>query len=648
METNLTSQFHHPNRIRDYHYKDGKNSKDNGNANGVGVEVNGNIGSSSSSSSSAKVKDLTDLPFDLFILISRYLAPQDIVLCRRVSRAWNVAFTDGRASYNFMTRHFPRSREMRLLSPSPSSSSSATTTGGGSGSGSDSGGGSANAPPDWPKVFAAVARRYFFLRSARPRLVQKIDVLGDGFLAVLPWNRWLKWNDHIAAFQHPNTTWTLGGDGDGDDGDRVLVYREVDSRRWVAHDLETDRRFEVPFDAQGKMVRRVRLAEGVLVFEWCDEKVPPDESDTMGMIHRHFATAYDVRRRPGEGGSLTDSDSGSVEIRGGCSWEITFRCEWDIHPLALPLVHCDRFYSAHTATHYAVYLWQPDRSHSVVEPFEQLTVWDISQACSYRPSLDPPGIVDKSTIPKVVGRFSRRDLEFLGVRQGYAPSLTEIRIDDANVYVHEEQHRWLAGHHVSLSQPRHHLVRCTGIPFSGTGPRWFDECCADGDVHMSFCPRAGSLARVLGNTNNTTTTTTRLTSSLWPGWAPCWRHEEFPYLTVSDAVDARAGVRIVARQCFMMEALSSFVAPRISVQEEQGQRQGQNNIISEVKGGEKDGDDDEEKKEEEKEKEEEDPVAEVRFADEMWWELMGRGKIAGDDRWVVGEDRDRRVTVVRF
>ncbi|KAI1479902.1 hypothetical protein F4774DRAFT_380237 [Daldinia eschscholtzii] len=548
-----------------------------------------------------------------------------------------------------MTRHFPRSREMRQLSSS-SSSSSATTTGSGS----------ANAPPDWPKVFAAVARRYFFLRSARPRQVQKIDVLEDGFLPVLPWNRWLKWNGHVAAFQHPDTAWTLGGDAADDDdgndgggggGDRVLVYREVDSRRWVAYDLETDRRFEVPFDAQGKTVRRVRLAEGVLVFEWCNEKVPPDQSDTMGMIHRHFATAYDVRRRREEEGNLAGSDLDSTEVPGG-SWEIVFRCEWDIHPLALPLVHCDRFYSAHTATHYAVYLWQPDRSHSVVEPFEQLTVWDISQACSYRPSLDPPGIMDKSTIPKVVGRFSRRDLEFLGVRQGYAPSLMEIRLDDANVYVHAEQHRWLAGHHASLSQPRHHLVRCTGIPFSGTGPRWFDECCADGDVHMSFCPRAGSLARVLGNTTNTTTTTTttRLSSSsplssLWPGWAPCWRHEEFPYLTVSQAVEARAGVRIVARQCFMMETLSSFVAPRISVQEEQGQRQGQNNIISGVKDGEKEGDDEEEEEEEEGE---EDPVAEVRFADEMWWELMGGGKIAGDDRWVVGEDRDGRVTVVRF
>lgn len=570
MENIFTSQPENPSLIK---YGNG-NGSGSGNSNGNGIDVSVGINTTS------KAKDLIDLPLDLFVIIAQFLTPQDIILCRRVSRAWHAAFKDAIASHHFMTRHFPRSREMRT--------------------------GDVGLKPDWARVFADVARRYFYLRAAKPRLVEKIDVVREGtagFQGVPPWDRWLRWDDHTAPFQYPDATWSV------DEG--LLVYQEVVSRRWVAYDLETRRLFDVPFDTKGRIVRRLRLGEGVLVFEWC--KVSGVYSlDTPEMSHRHFATAFDVRRRRGG----EDSNEGRVE------WDIIFRCEWKIITLDLPLDDNDRFFSAHTATHYALYLWQPDRSPWLIDPREELTVWNISQPSTYRPSLDMAGanklIPDG---PALVKRFSRRDLEFLGLRQRYTPSIREIRLDEANVYVHEEEHRWLAGQHASLSPPRHHQVRCTGIPFSGTGPRWFDECCADGDVHMSFCPRAGSLARILGRARLPGTEE----GQLWPGWAPCWRHEEFPYLTVSDAVDARAGVRVVARQCFIMEALSSFVLPKISMLEER-------DILTGVGEGEGEGD----------------LVAEVRFPDEMWWELMGRGKIAGDERWVVGEDGNGRVTVVRF
>jgi hypothetical protein len=32
----------------------------------------------------------------------------------------------------------------------------------------------------------------------------------------------------------------------------------------------------------------------------------------------------------------------------------------------------------------------------------------------------------------------------------------------------------------------------------------------------------------------------------------------------------------------------------------------------------------------------------------MWKQLLGKGKIAGDERWVVGEDTEGRITIVRF
>ncbi|KAI1770877.1 hypothetical protein F4818DRAFT_224532 [Hypoxylon cercidicola] len=560
-----------------------------------------------------KVQDITDLPNDLFFLVASYLSPQDCVLGRRVSRAWLGAFSSADASWNFMRWHFARSREMRTAAKELGEN------------------------PDWACIFAKVARRYYYLRSAKPRLTEKVDVVqeatgskgGGSFRGVSRWSRWLQWNDNVATFQHRDPTWCF------DDG--LLIYQEAVSERHVAYDLETRHRFSVPFDASDKTVRRLRLTCGVLVIEWC-EREPYHQLNDRETVHRHFATAFDVRRRQVQLPSSAESPR--------FTWDIAFRSEWKIHFLGLPLNSHDRFFSAHTATHYALYLWQPNRSPwGEEDPLEQLTVWDIAAPSSYRPSLDPSGAGKPgagAAGPAVVRRFTWRDLEFLGLRQRHTPSLREVLLDEANVYVHEEEHRWLAGQHSSLSPPRHHQVRCVGVPFVGAGPRWRDECCADGDVHMSFCPRAGSFARVSSSGSSSGGSSGNTNATAWPGRAPCWRHEEFPYLTVSDAVDAGAGVRVVARQCFMVEALSSFVLPKISVEEKKKKKKGGDDDGSEKVDGE------DEEEQEEEEEEEEELQSEVRFADDMWWELLGKGRIAGDERWVVGEDRDGRVTVVRF
>lgn len=43
-------------------------------------------------------------------------------------------------------------------------------------------------------------------------------------------------------------------------------------------------------------------------------------------------------------------------------WHVVFRNEWKMHFLGLPLNSRDRFFSTHNGTHYAVYFWQPNRS----------------------------------------------------------------------------------------------------------------------------------------------------------------------------------------------------------------------------------------------------------------------------------------------
>lgn len=298
--------------------------------------------SSSAADTESTISNLTDLPHDIFILIVSYLSPTECILCRRVSQSWNAAFRSYDVSWNLMRWHFPRAREMRI----------------------------AVAAPDWVHIFPKVARRYFYLRSARPRLIKKIDITPQAkddllFHEVEPWNRWLRFNDNVAIFQHRDLDWSL------EDG--LLIYRES-PERYVAYDLETNRRFVVPFDGTNKTVRRVRLTQCTLLIEWC-EREPWCQLDGEG-IHWHFATAFDVQRS-------TEADSSDVLG----SWEIRFRSEWKIHILGFPINRHARFFSAHTSTHYALYLWQDNRSRSMEEqPREQLTVWEIGNASLYRRS----------------------------------------------------------------------------------------------------------------------------------------------------------------------------------------------------------------------------------------------------------------------
>ncbi|KAI0404495.1 hypothetical protein F4802DRAFT_231090 [Xylaria palmicola] len=540
------------------------------------------------------ISNLIDLPHDVFLIIISHLSSTESILCRRVSRSWHAAFTSEDVSWNLMRWHFPRTREMRNAVETTDRSI-------------------------WVRAFPEVARRYSHLRSARPRLIEKIDLvpgpgMGDAsFQEVEPWSRWLRWNDNTSIFQYRDPSWGV------DDG--LLVYREGVAGGYVAYDLESRRRVPVPFDAPGKIVRRLRLAHGTLVIEWC-EREPCHQSDDREGIHRHFVTAFDVRR-----------SAESRLRRTPDPWEIRFRSEWKIVPTGLPVNRQDRFFSAHTATHYALYLWQHQGSPgNEQDPLEQLTIWEIGGSPSCYDALKDPTNTEKPVAPpprpRVIKIFTGRALDHLGLRQGHTPTLREILLDDANVYIHEEEHPWLSGRQAPRWPPRHHHVRATGIPLSGTGPRWFDECCADGDIHLSFCPRAGSAAR-LGDDGGPGRQRQRQQQDSddsddgeWAGRAPCWRHEEFPYLTVSEVVDARAGVRLAARQCFVIEALSAFVPPRIS----------SSSLLRRAAADEAD-----------------EAAHEVRFEDDMWRRLLGKGRIVGDERWVVGEDRDgRSITIARF
>ena len=74
----------------------------------------------------------------------------------------------------------------------------------------------------------------------------------------------------------------------------------------MLYDLSTRTISNIDLQSREKIVRRIRLKEGVLVVEWCEHE-PYNQLNENEMVHRHFATAYDV----GEGDSA--------------QWSVTFR-----------------------------------------------------------------------------------------------------------------------------------------------------------------------------------------------------------------------------------------------------------------------------------------------------------------------------------
>lgn len=468
--------------------------------------------------------EIIDLPHDLFLLIVAHLSADATVRCRRVSKRWRDALTDQDFCLQLMKWHFPRCREMRLAY-----------------------GDADDSTVDWTATLTTVARRYHHLRTATPRSVDKIKMGtargDDGFFGVGTWDRYLRLDDKEAPFHYPEPSWCYSQD------DGILVYHVhpddvVDGNEVRAHyypwrllDLETGHTCEVPFahDHDERIVRRVRINDGLLVFEWCERRAYHQLNDRE-QCHRHFVTALDVSKDR--------------------SWTVTERAEWKLHFLGFPLNQHDRFFSAHSATHYAVYVWQPNRSQwGEDDPIESVILWDISAAAA----------------PRIIRRMTWPTLAFYRVRQRSTPKLRRIALDEHNLYFVEEEHRWAQGGHSSLSPPRGHLVRCTGIPVIPTssppqdqdeeeaivqGPRWFDACGADGDATLSFCTR---LNHPPPTSPSTTTnhgiwnsynnyfavegdphravlaqereSAARVATTRWPGWAPCWRHEEFPYLT---------------------------------------------------------------------------------------------------------------------
>lgn len=80
-------------------------------------------------------------------------------------------------------------------------------------------------------------------------------------------------------------------------------------------------------------------------------------------------------------------------------------------------------------------------------------------------------------------------------------------------------------------------------------------------------------------------------------------------MTIAESVDASAGVKFSARHCFTMETLSIVL----------------------------DHADDST-----------DPDGEIPLGDELWQQMLAKGRITGDERWMIGENPTHEVTILHF
>ncbi|KAL7937773.1 hypothetical protein V8C35DRAFT_293532 [Trichoderma chlorosporum] len=465
---------------------------------------------------------------------------------------------------------------------------------------------------------------------------------------------------------------------------------------------------------RGKIVRRIRISHGILMIEWCEQEATHevDEAGEATPVHRHYATAYVVRR--------VGSWDGGIPRRGGdaastptYSWAFDFHCECKIHHRGLPVSHQYRFFSAHNATHYAVYTWQPTQPPWEDEPLERLTVWEFGSPSTYRPSQDPSETAnpDDASGPRIIRSMTNGQLREWAIRQSDTPALRVMALDDCtwdavrgsacgHVFFTEEEHRWSAGPHSSSSPPRLHRVKTTGIPLIGEGPRWVDDCGGGGGVNLPFCWGGRWGRRMTGIEDNAydagddgsgdakdydSPERPWSSSHTWPGRAPCWRHDDFPYVTHSEVFDAAAGVRVIARECFMLETLSVHIRPKIRIQgigasgakfsargstmsrtsRQRRRRLKRPNAVRCATGttfssGSGSNSSSSSSNRTDPQKSEEDGGGkggamtqgpdgqEVQFEDDMWSEMMAKGFICGDERWLVGEDGKGDVTVLIF
>ena len=534
--------------------------------------------------------DLPDLPSDVFVLIIDQLEAWDIVRCQKVSVAWRKAFSVPEL-LQVAVKKYPCAREAHQLTSNTMRRVPA-----------------AESDLQWRTIFDQIACRYFHLTRGRPRTIHKYKTAIPERVRLAHWFPVSPFEYHESQpggrLCHPNPSYPSenyktfpGGQTylfqhsfwSYDDG--VLAFVPTKTLAFdcdaanepvlnasahfaiVVLDLEFRRGVQVPFDIRDKVVRNLRLKDRALIIEWA-EKEPYHALNDSEYVHRHFASCYDIS-------SHEDPKDPNRRV-----WTATFRSEWKLHFLGLPLNTRDRFFSTHTSEHYAVYLWQPNRSMYTgdeEQPIECLLVWDISQPRQYLPSQDPSGKnqpQDVYTGPHIVSRFNYRDLQHYGIRQQSSPSLMKLCLDSVQHTITIRENTCIAGQGYFDPAERLWCARTTCILFRGQGPHLQREW--DGNLP----PYRGTCSMESCDT---------LDPETW-------------FLSIMDVMDDKANVRFsLAESVFTGKDVQNTPFLRIRA------------------------------------------LGRMATLDESTTKQIGHmGKIAGDERFLMGQNDSHEVVVLRF
>lgn len=279
------------------------------------------------------------------------------------------------------------------------------------------------------------------------------------------------------------------------------------------------------------------------------------------------------------------------------TYDIVARNEFKLHFLGLPLMSTrDRFFSIHTRSHYAIYFRSPNRSLYTGDedaPIESLFVWDISSKSAYRPSLDPSGSnrpVDSKKGAYIAARLPFNELEFLGIRQRSHISLMSLELDSASKSLIWRENVCEAGQGYFDPAGRWWRSRKVTFPFVGAGPHHVVE----GDENLP--PYRGHASMD--------------SASLEDDEVEKW------FVPVMDLLDRQTQMRIsLVETCFTGFMMENRLLIRLKAP-----------WMDEAPDG---------------------PFV-VLKDDLATREVSAMGRIAGDERWIVGQNHEMELTILRF
>ncbi|KAH6688983.1 hypothetical protein F5X68DRAFT_230644 [Plectosphaerella plurivora] len=443
----------------------------------------------------AACRGLDQLPYEILVMIMQQLKPMDFINCRRVSKGVASKLRSNQLCREYLRDKFPLSkwgaRWIRYLSQKDAEANAKrrVVTLSEDIRSEMAAEGVILHRQDWSKLLLDAIRRRLAIDTGtycRKITYKADDCLQNGKLLYSPAIPWgLQGSSHFHD-RYADPPWAF------ENG--ILVYFKPDKEQYVATMVGLGKKVFVPikFPTKGRIIRRVRMSQGVLVFDWAELKstfVPPGEH-----VHRHWATIFDlVTKKP-------DPEEDGVQIDFQC------RFEWLFDKFTIATDGGDVFFTAHNKTHYVVYSCirgrGPERRTEPVK--EVVQVWDIRKTATQRA---PRHDRDLHTRDYVRGAHRRTseggNPQFLGLfisRDTVDPQNDDLMV--GYVFFHLE-HRTVTG--------LYHQVSSVGLPLGTIPYAWHSRCARPCNYSHH--------GEVVGAHDS------GASDPDWPGRPPHWRHQ---------------------------------------------------------------------------------------------------------------------------